>query len=419
MAEKIQTTRGPQTQVINRRTQLGAFEWKGMAPDVDPGTLAENRPALLMNVRLHGDGIAPRGGSARLIALGGGAVGGIVGLFDFQLATAKKMWVVGDGCPGLSSSIGYYVGFYDVEQDPPFQPGIYYNSSTGKVVLGTYEGDLYVGVDNVLRKVTLIDAPYGGDALAVSGSSQDIALLTETGFTKITDLCEFDGKLFFSVDGGAGASKIGVWDGLTENVDLASINAPTALTTYRESLIAGFAAAGPNAIRVRPVGVPGTAWATVTPGAGTAIMRGPGCAATYKDVLWFATGAQTLCSYNGTTLTVVDVATTGIAANSVTHSCCVFNGYLFVTYTTSTNRARIARFDGTTWVPIHKDITTQFSYLTAIRSISEYRGDLWIGATGASGGHYVRSPGTATTGTWVSILPSATYNGDVDQILVY
>ena len=415
MAVKSPAVRSQQVQSINRRAEAGVFEWGGMAPDCDPAGLAANQFQLLINVRKSGFGYAGRGGSDRLVDLGSGE---ILGICDFQMATPRKLWVVVDGCPGLSSSVGFSVGFYDIEQNIPFTPAIYYSTATQGVVIGAFDDELYIGVDNVLRKIVLVEAPYGGTPLNVSGSSQDLPLLTFTGMTKINDLASFDGKLFVALDGGAGTSKISCWDGLTQSDDLASINAPTALAVFRESLVAGFSAAGPNSIRVRPVGVPGATWATVAPtGAGTAIMRGPGCAAAYKDVLWWATGAQTLCSYNGTTLTVVDVATTGIAANSVTHSCCVFNGYLFVSYTTSTNHACLARYDGTTWVPVHKDLTVAGT--TAARGLAEYRGDLWIGATGAGGGRLWRSPGVSTTGTWVLVLPATANNGDVRQLLVY
>jgi hypothetical protein len=415
MAIKTQTARGPQTQLLQRRTEDPAFVWGGMVPDDDPSALPANKMQLLVNCRLQGGSVSPRGGSKNLYDLGSGAV---LGLADFQVGTPRKLWIVGDGCPGLSSSIGFYVGFYDVEQDPAFQAAIYYNTATQKVVLGLFSGDLYVGVDNTVRRVNLIEAPYGESALDVSGTSQDIPLMTFTGFTKVADLMSFDGKLFAAVGLGVGTSKIVAWDGITESIDVAAINAPVAFGTYRESLIAGFAGA-PNSIMVRPVGDPGASWATVAPGGGTAAMRGPGCAATYQDVFWFATGADTLYKFDGTTLTLVPAATTGIAAGSLTHSCCVFNGYLFVSYTSPTAHVCIARFDGSTWVPIHKDITAQLAWATQARGLVEYRGDLWMGATGTGGARILQSPATATDGTWVVILPAADHNGDIDEVVVY
>jgi hypothetical protein len=415
MALKPQTTRDAQTQVLQRRTQDPEFLWGGMVPDDDPAAIPPNHLELLINCRIQGGSISPRGGSKRLLDLGSGQ---IIGIADFQVGTPRKMWIVGDGCPGLSSSVGWYVGFFDVEQDPEFQPAIYYNAASQKVVIGAFSGDLYVSVDNALRQVTTIEAPYGDPALSVSGSSQDLPLLTLTGFTKITDMMSFDGKLFMGADAGAGASKVAVWDGVTQFVDLAGINAPVALGTFRESLVMGFAGA-PNSIMVRPAGDPGASWTTVAPSGGTVAMRGPGCSATYKDVFWFATGGENLYKFDGTTLTLVPIATSGIAAGSVTHTCCVFGGYLFVSYT-SGSRARIARFDGTTWVPIHKDMTSQVAGVTGARSLVEYRGDLWIGMTSSGGGKIYRSVGPDTSGTWVTPgVLAASNNGDLDQFLVY
>jgi hypothetical protein len=417
MAIKSQAARGPQNQSCNYRTAGGVFEWQGMAPDMDPAALPDNKPALVINCRLRAGSINPRGGSKRLLDLGSG---GIIGIGDFQVSTPRKMWVVGDGCPGLSSSAGFYVGFYDTQQDPAFQPGIYYNTATQGVVLGAFSGDLYVGVDNALRKVTLIEAPYGELALSVSGSSQDLPLMTFTGFTKITDLMAFDGKFFIGIELGAGTSKVVVWDGVTQSLDLGSINAPAAFGTYRESLIMGFAAAGPNVIRVRPTGVPGATWASVAPSGGTACMRGPGCSATYKDVFWFATGTDALYKFDGTTLTLVPAATSGIGASSLTHSCCVFSGYLFVSYTTPTGHVCIARFDGTTWVGTHKDITAQVATANQARSLVEYRGDLWLGCASTGRGMFLRSTAADTSGTWVVTVPLViSNNGDVRQMLVY
>jgi hypothetical protein len=150
-------------------------------------------------------------------------------------------------------------------------------------------------------------------------------------------------------------------------------------------------------------------------------MRGPGCSATYKDVFWFATGAETLYKFDGTTLTLVPAATSGIAAGSLTHSCCVFNGYLFVSYKTPTSHVCIARFDGTTWVPVHKDITAQVATVNQARSLVEYREDLWVAADTTSGAELFRSSGPDTSGTWtaVTFVTGGGANGDIDELVVY
>jgi hypothetical protein len=148
-------------------------------------------------------------------------------------------------------------------------------------------------------------------------------------------------------------------------------------------------------------------------------MRGPGCSDTYTDVFWFASGGADLFKFDGTTLTQVPIATTGIAAGSVTHSCCSFGGYLFVSYTAG-GHAMLARFDGTTWVPVHKDFTVQDATVNAARSVVEYRGDLWVAVSSTARGKLFRSVGATTTGTWVGTGGlAASNNGDVDQILVY
>ena len=102
----------PNKQSFNDRTQAGAFEWKGMAPDIEPQDLPPDRPSLLRNTRLMGGGIAARPGMTAGVSLGAE----VTGMTDFNAGYTSLM-VMGQGVPG-SSSTGRYVASYDQEEDP-------------------------------------------------------------------------------------------------------------------------------------------------------------------------------------------------------------------------------------------------------------------------------------------------------------
>jgi hypothetical protein len=389
--------RGPGTPDYDFRTKKGVFEWGGHILDGNEGGLPENRPRLLINGRLHEGAITPRGGQETFADFGD-ANACVRMLVDFQVGTRRSLMIVGNGCPGFSPVNGYYIGIFDHEQSPEVQRAVYYNTGTVKLITGKYGDKLYIGRDDDVLEYQPIFAPYGSEALTMVGPSQDIPLFSlPAGFTSVSAMQEFDGLLFMACVQGVGTSKVISWDGLTERDDVASINAPTGFGLYRESLIMGFAGA-PNEIHIRAVGdSPGT-WTTVAPGAGTAAFKR---GISYKDVFYFTTGAEDLFSYNGSVLTRIPIATSGIAAGSITEGIAVFNGYLYVSYTAAGN-ARIARFDGTTWAAIHKNLTTQFGAdLDSLGPMVEYRGNLIVaGDDNLLGGGLYVSPGTATTGTW-------------------
>lgn len=419
-ADKNEYATGPQKKPFNYFAEQGRFEYRGMYPDGNPASVPVNGLRVLINGRLQGGQVVARPGQAKLNSSAlDSATTCIGGLFDFQVGTRKSIMVIGDGCPAISSAVGFYLGLYDFDQSPAFQPQIYYNAATQRLAAGVYGDDLYLGLDNELKRYQAIDAGYGESALAISGSSQDIPILTlPAGFTLIPALQQFDGLLFIACEQGVGTSKVISWDGKTERDDVTGINAPTGFGLYRETLIMGYGGA-PNRIDIRQVGdSPGT-WTNVAPGAGTAAFKK---GTSYKDLFYFTTGGEDLFSYNGTALTRITPGTTGIAAGSVTFGIATFNGFLYVAYTTATNIARLAKFNGTVWTAIEKDFTSQFATVTAARPMALYRGNLVVGAVqsgGPSGGVLLESPGTSTSGTWTRRTASLANNGDIDDILVY
>jgi hypothetical protein len=394
-----------------------------MIPDGSPADLPENRLRLLINGRFDSGGIKVRGGQAaiRNSALESGAC--VDAMFDFQAGstggTPRILFILQDGCPGLSSSIGFSSNQYDHEQSPNFTRGVYYDTGTQGLEAAAYAGELYLAQDNNLRRLITVSPPYGNEALDIAGTSQDYLLKTFTGFTRITCMVEFDGYLYMGIDGGAGSSEVHAYNGTTVYKDAGSLNAPTQLGVYREMLIVGWNGT-PNKISTRPIGDPAGTYTDYTPSGGTAYFwRGT----TYKDVFYFATLGEDIFSFDGTTLTQIPPATTGIPAGSDTYGIEVFNDELVIVYTDpneTPDHGKIATFDGTTWTGEAVDLYTQDSLVMRIaRPCRVYRDYLYVGAgTGASASKLVKSPKGSLSGTWTVTTLSAT-SGTVNELIVY
>jgi hypothetical protein len=373
---------------------------------------------MLINVRKDGDSYKERPGFKKFnTAALHSSSASVKSMFDLPIATPLKVWCVGDGCPGISSSAGFYIGSFDPEQDPDFQSYYYYSTATTNVVIGEFDDYVHTVIDDSLKRINLITQPWGSNALPLGGQGTDTSLYTYTGFIG-RSLLEFDDKLFVGLSNGAGGSKISTWDGTTHRDDRTGLQVPSCFALYRvsgggDAIVAGYSTG--NLISYRPTGSsPG--WTDVAPGAGT-------CTAfrmlSYKDVLWITTGGEDLFSFDGTTLTRVVIATTGIAAGSVTRGLAVSRaGILYMLYNSGTS-VRVASYNGTTWTPIAKNLTTQFTTAAAARDLVSYRGYLIAAAnTTASGASMYAVEDSAPTGSWTAIVPATLANGDMDQLLV-
>lgn len=416
-AVKNRAARDVQNEPQNFRVKKDEFEFGGMIPDGDAGSLPPNRPRLLVNARLRGGHIVPRAGQSQFADLSAG--GKVRGLYDFQLGTKKRLMIVGDGCPSISNSIGFYVGSKDVEQVPPIQAAVYYNASTVGVHLSKHGDFLYIGQDENLRIWQTIDPAYGETGLSLSGISQDILVYTlETPYTAISALggYEFAGMLFIGADGGAMASAVKTWDGKTIRDDLVAVDPPSGFGEYRELLVMGFLTT--NEIQVRNVA--GT-WTSVIPGSGTCSFHE---GKSYRDRFYITTLGEDLFVFDGTMLTQIDAATSGVGAGSITYGIESFDGLLFIAYTTAGGEAKLASFDGTSWNPDYKNFTNQFPDCNAARPLRAYRGGLTVGVietnidSGTRGTLY-SSAQSDIAGDWVRSEPGATGQGSINDFVVF
>jgi hypothetical protein len=330
----------------------------------------------------------------------------VIDLQDFQVRT-RKLYTLFTGCPGISAVLGFSAGWYDSDQSPAWQRGVYYNGASGNMVAGVYDGQLYLGVDDKLRVLKLINAPYGNsESLAIAGIEQGEHLGVFTGFT-IRALQEFDGMLFIGLDAGAGASKIVTWDGLTFRNDVTGIDPPTAFCKWRNKLVGGHSTSG---IRIRNEGAsPGT-WSTVAGAVVSVHMT------SYKDSVYITNGSTAIWKYDGSSL-ASDRTIAGAAIRGLT----TFNDgsaqYLFYGYQSSGNAAIIGRYDGSSYVDVHYNITATYSAARLPRTLRAYRGGLAaLVNTAANGGRLYLSKGNDTDGT-VAYTEVAQPNGGTSGAL--
>jgi hypothetical protein len=369
------------------------FRWGGMWLGADAGSVPANRARHLENVRFRNGTYQSRGGLSQVnsTALHHSSAK-IADLQDFQRRT-RKAYIMFTGCPGLSTTVGFSSAWYDQDQSPAWQRGVYYNGAANDMVGGKFDGRLYLGVDATLKVLQLINAPYGAsEGLAIAGLEQAETLTTFTGFV-IRCFQEFDGKLFIGLDAGAGASKIVTWDGLAFRDDLTGIDPPSAFTKWRNKLVVGFST-NPSGIRVRDEGdSPGT-WAALVAGALASVAM-----TSYKDNVYITDGAADVWRYDGTTL-----ASVRTIAGATIRGLTTYNDgsaiYLFYGYQSSGNAAIIGRFDGSSYVDVHYNITTTYPGARLPRVLLDYSGAIMaVTSTAATGGRLYISKGNDTDGT--------------------
>lgn len=385
----------------------------GMKPDIDPQNLPFESPYLLINMRTEGGVPSMRPGRVGVCD----STDAVSGLWDHQIGTARSLYIVGDGCPGISPTVGSFVGRYDAElRTPTVTPGVtapyenvaYFNTTSADVVMGKFSQQLYFGVDATIQR---------------KGEVQRLAL--PSGYTHVSAFMEHEGDLLCALANGA-TSAIFKFDGTTFSSDLAAINPVVGFFRYRDMCGAVFNGT-PNSIRVRTAA--GVWGAAIPPSAGTVKVVGPDNCASYKDKAYIPDGDTDIFSFDQTsTLTRIPIATNLIDAGGHIMAVTTAFGYLYyVWHNLALDAVFIGRFDGTTWTPKHKSLTAQGGWSKTPRQarvMKPYAGSLVVGCTTEdtavfSTAIYI-SPREATSGTWTINVPAATSPSlDMRQFLVF
>lgn len=376
--------------------------FQGMRVNADPASNSPAQPRHLDNWRIISGIYVPRPGMTKFntVAL----TGAVKSLVDFQVGP-KKLYLAMDGCPGVSTSVGTSVNWFDTETQDGFGPGIYDAGATADSIMATFDGRVYFGSGDTLLAFTLIEIPYGGDQLHFSGQGQSEKIWTFTGFT-ISSLCAFDGKLYIGLDNGAGASKISTWDGLTIIDDTtATLDPPTGMTVWRDQLVVGFST---QDLHLRAKGAsPGS----YTTAASAGMPTFPQAITTYRDAVYLADGATKVWKYDGASFTSHAIASCQIV--SVRSAF----GFLYYGYANATNKATLGRLDSAgTYTDVHKDMTLVYAGAKYVRTISLYRKNLFVSLNKpAASAVLATSNGSDTSGTYTTINTSA---GDVTMAMV-
>lgn len=408
---KLAQQRGPSTDRFERQYGLNDIGYpEGVNTELSPSRIRKEQFRRLINSRFRGTSVVPRGGQAAL--KGGDAIHDAAACIypeDFVMGTPKRLWSIGDGCPGQSAGVGFTVSHFDLEQRPVFQRAVWYQNAVDQIAIGSYGGVPHVGVDSDFKRVQLVPVPFGTENISLAGSDQSLPLASFPGFT-FNAIMETGGICYLALDDGAGGGKIVSWDGKTVRNDLTAIDTPLALGVWRDQLVVGFGS-GSNKIMVRAEGStsPGT-YATVTPGVGTvAAYPGINSITSFKDGLYLIDGVSKVWKYDGTTLAVVH---TIAGATELAGLCSAF-GFLWYAYTDASNHAVLGRSaDGAAFTDGYKDFTTgEEIHAYHARSLAYYKDSLAVGILSTSRSKVYISPGPVTGGTWTGYVPNDLVTG--------
>jgi hypothetical protein len=389
-----------QTKRFEFRTGFGGFKWGGMYTQGDPGACPPNKLRLLVNARIRNGELKPRASWNPLYTTP--TFGDCTIDITDHKCKPVRLWFAVNGCPG---ALGGSVLSYSPEQEPELQVWCkYFATADHSVYLASFDGDVWIGENNKLRRLQvfpLVYREFGGD---LSGG-QDLIVREFEGFN-ISCLGVFEGKLYIGLDAGAGASKIVEYDGTAFRDDVTGIDPPLAMAVWRQNLAVGFSPAT-NELHLRASGASPGSYSTITPGAGTVSAYQSGNSMlSHRDRLYIADGDVNLWKYDGSTLAIERSPTNATSVRAVAE----FYGHLYYGYNTA-SAAIIGKHDqiSNVFLDTHKNITTQFTFDTVLHSLCPYRGLLIVGMSGValSGGNYVSqafvSPGADTASDWFGV----------------
>src|SRR3954466_9254769 len=103
---KLPQQRGPLTERFERRFGINELGYpEGVNTELPPAAIRREQFRRLINCRFRGTSVVPRGGQT---LLSGTIHDPIACIYpdDFVMSTPKRLWSIGDGCPGESAGAG-------------------------------------------------------------------------------------------------------------------------------------------------------------------------------------------------------------------------------------------------------------------------------------------------------------------------
>lgn len=404
---------------FQRRTGIsGLTRWRGVVKEGRAAAIGSDRLRDGINVRLQGDEIANRGGQEKVNTTAVDEC--IVGIWDAQSeeTTAGKLWLAG----GLNTgAINFILSSYHPDNSPAFQSVVGHASATGGIPLFVREDTLHFGIEQNIFQLVPIKPPIGDDVLEAGGFTHVERFILSDPRSAITDL--LTGITYVSGHDNSGDGGVFSWDGTTlENDSGAQFGTDRPIMmSYHEDTFA----VSTHLLKKRNGGT----WDTIAmPGSLTAFV--PNDWAVFEDVLYIAghdnTGPSAkvtkLLSYDGTTLAVARTpsASSGDGDGVVTVAV-AFDLLYYAWVESNTNNLFLGTYDGSTWTDSHKDMSAAgvgTDVITATDSLL-YRGDLFMiveRAAPESDVALVRSPASATSGTWVEVQGDL---GTGEELLIF
>lgn len=412
---KRPTQLGPLTSPWNRKYNHEGFPRPGgVNSQSDPAAIGPDQFTKLINVRWKSDGMRPRSGYSQVANTVFHNAAASVYPDAFEISTPFRAWYVGQGFPCESSANGRFIGFYDPESDPILQRVAWYSTATAAAV-GSLGNTPFVGIDDTLRRLNLLQAPFGQDQSSIAGQSTDVPVHTWTGET-VKLLVPFDGMLFVCLD--AGTDHIVTFDGVSIREDSDFTAVPVAAGHYRDLLIVGL---DDGKLYSRVAGDSPVTWTllgTVTGG----VHPGRNSIISHKDILYILNGEDDIWTWNDAAL--ANTHTIG-AAEVITCLAEAF-GYLYYGYRDAgTTEVHVGRFDasGPTWDDTHKRLTDDDADIDNISGMLGYKNELIAMPYNSPGiaNHTLlaRTSGQDTAGTWVYAQLDAFWTGDFAGLVPY
>jgi hypothetical protein len=324
------------------RNGVGDFYWKGMATKQDPEAQSPDRPRFVVNGRYVGGHIISRPPllpSVAQVPLQNNSPTG-VGLSPagWELAflgehhpySGTKMWW---GAEFLASYTGGSFGYIDTDNDPVHnEVAVHLQSQQLAPILVYYGGFIYAGATGALRRLYRITmAPGIVSPVPIRLPADEVVVATPGYF--VSALHVHNGILYFVKSSlGADPGELCTWDGFkTASIYTFDsggddpLDEGVAITTFQEKVV----------VLAKGYGFLVTVAADGTVDDTTVITAFSGYAngvAQLQSKLYFASGAASVYSFDGSTVAEAHEVTAGTSPGSV-NCLCTFQGRLYFTWT--------------------------------------------------------------------------------------
>lgn len=400
----------------------GGVSLGGMKPDLDPSSLPAQDFIDLVNVRRVGGLVVSRGGQAEFADLEGEATG----MVDFQTGGgSQRLFLISNGAdlysynpsmnpvsqlispsPWDGNTSLFFLGQANIESSGDL-PGL-----SGYFTMGYAAGE-----PPKLYRIQMAELRSGISSSELLGAPLTpvltVPLVGGIPYSQShANVVQSGNRLFFVAADLAGDAAIFSFDSLSVTRELAIVagGAPLFVSgiQFRDTIVFFRVDTGSSLycfIRSEA----GT-WTTVGP-TGTLWNNGLYLVpASYQDDLYIALNDRRIYSFDGSAITTLAPATTGVDDSALTYLMSVVSlgGYLYYLWVNGDAplKVRIGRFDGTTWNASYKTLDSDYTAVTnASHHMVAFQGSLYVtGMVGGTVAAFNKSPGSDVAGAW-TIVP--------------